>query len=81
MALVHSADKRLKAWPGLARTLYFSTASDDDIGHAVEVLQAALRSKAPQGVTWFYQSWPDLHHSSIYPGASPMVLRKLFPPK
>ena len=81
MALAHSAATRLKAWPGPIGTLYFATASDDDIGDAGEILQAALRANAPHGLSWFYQSWPDLHHSNIYINASPRVFRQLFPPE
>ncbi|GGY18044.1 hypothetical protein GCM10008098_07380 [Rhodanobacter panaciterrae] len=81
MALAHSAATRLKARPGLTGTLYFATASDDDIGDAGEVLQAALRANAPHGLIWFYQAWPDLHHSNIYINASPRVFRQLFPPE
>jgi len=81
MALAHSAAARLKAWPGLTRTLYFATAGDDDIGDAGEVLQAALRAHAPHGLSWFYQPWAKLHHSNIYIHASPKVFRQLFPPE
>lgn len=81
MALAHSAAARLKAWPGLTGTLYFATASDDDMGDASEVLQAALRANASHRLTWFYQPWPTLHHSDIYINASPKVFRQLFPAK
>lgn len=81
MALARGAAMRLKAWPDLTRTLYFATASDDDIGAASDALQAALRADAPHGLTWFYESRPDLQHSTIYRGASPGVFRKLFPVK
>lgn len=79
-ALVHAATTRLKAWPGLQRTFYFATASDDDIGHASSILQDALHTVAPPGLRWFYESRPDLHHSDIYRRSSPAVFRKLFPP-
>ncbi|HET7923207.1 MAG TPA: alpha/beta hydrolase-fold protein [Gammaproteobacteria bacterium] len=79
-ALAHAAAARLKAWPpGLQRRLYFSSASDDIIGDALDVLQAALRKDAPAGLTWQYQHWPELKHATTYRGASPIVFRKLFP--
>lgn len=81
-ALVHSAAARLQAWPpGLHRTLYFSSASDDIIGDALDVLQAALRAHAPKGLRWAYQPQPQLHHADIYVKSSPQVFRKLFPPE
>lgn len=81
MALAHASAAHLQAWPGLTRILYFATASDDDIGDAGEVLQAALRANAPRGLSWFYQPWPDLHHDNIYINTSPKVFRQLFPPE
>lgn len=50
--LAKGAAARLKAWPDLKRTLYFASASDDDIGNAVETLQAALRATKPKGLIW-----------------------------
>ncbi|MGY3038426.1 putative alpha/beta superfamily hydrolase [Rhodanobacter sp. TND4EL1] len=81
MALARGADARLKAWPGLRRTLYFATASDDDIGDASGMMQTALHTTAPQGLHWSYQAWPELHHDNIYIKASPAVFRQLFPPE
>lgn len=81
-ALVHSAAAHLQAWPpGLHRTLYFSSASDDIIGDALDVLQAALRAHALKGLSWYYQPQPQLHHADIYMKSSPQVFRKLFPPE
>lgn len=80
-ALARGAAAQLRAWPGLKRTLYLASASDDDIGRALEILQAALRSTAPKGLTWYYEPRPDLHHGNIYRRASPTVFRKLFPPR
>ncbi len=79
-SLAHSAAARLRAWPGLTRTLYLATASDDDIGDAMQPLRTALLSTKPKGLIWYYAPRPDLHHSDIYRRASPGVFRKLFPP-
>lgn len=79
-ALARSASARLQHWPGLHRTLYFASASDDVIGDALDLLQRALRTQAPEGLTWYYQPRPDLHHRDIYRRLSPSVFRKLFPP-
>lgn len=78
-ALARAAAARLKAWPGLTRTLYLASAGDDDIGHAMSTLRAALRATAPSGLTWYFEPHLDLHHSDIYRRASPAVFRKLFP--
>jgi predicted alpha/beta superfamily hydrolase len=78
-ALVKGAADRLRSWPpGLGKTLYFATASDDDVGGAAAALQETLHQHAPRELRWEYQAWPDLDHSNIYRRASPSVLRKLF---
>lgn len=79
-ALARGAATRLRQWPGLTRTLYFASASDDVIGNSLDLLQAALRTAAPEGLTWYYEPRPDLHHADIYRRLSPSVFRKLFPP-
>lgn len=78
-ALARGAATRLEAWPGLTRTLYLASASDDEIDDALQILQAGLRSTAPKGLTWYYEPRPDLHHGDIYRRASPSVFRMLFP--
>ncbi len=80
-ALVRGAAERLRAHPRLRATLYFATAGDDGMEDAAKALAAALRSAALKGLTWYYEPWPDLKHSTIYRGASPVVFRKLFPPE
>lgn len=79
-ALARSAASRLRQWPGLTRTLYVASASDDVIGNSLDVLQAALRTTAPKGLTWYYEPRPDLHHADIYRRLSPSVFRELFAP-
>jgi predicted alpha/beta superfamily hydrolase len=79
-SLARGASARLKAWPNINRTLYLSSASDDDIGNAMKPLRAALRSTQPQGLTWYDEPRPGLHHSDIYRRSSPDIFRKLFPP-
>jgi predicted alpha/beta superfamily hydrolase len=78
-ALVEAAATHLRAWPrGLGKTLYFATASDDDVDGAAAALQETLRMHAPRELRWDYQAWTDLDHSNIYRRASPSVIRKVF---
>lgn len=80
-ALADAAAARLRDWPpGLRRTLYFSSASDDVIGTSLDTLVKALHADAPGTLTWYYEPRPDLHHADIYRKSSPGVFRKLFPP-
>lgn len=81
-ALVKGAAARLRAWPaGLSGTLYFASASDDDVDGAAGALEAAMRANAPVGLRWQYEAWPELDHGNIYRRASPTVFRRLFPPR
>lgn len=81
-ALVRGAGERLRTRPPArpAGTLYVAIAGDDGNEAAGKVLADALRASAPKSLSWYYEPWPDLKHSTIYRGASPTVFRKLFPP-
>jgi predicted alpha/beta superfamily hydrolase len=79
-ALVRQAGERLKAWPGLRKTLYLSSADEDNIAPAAARLAEVLRTNAPPGLRWQYKPRPDLRHDTIYRAASPQVLRELFAP-
>ena len=78
--LVKKAGERLKSMPGLHKTLYVASANDDiipPIAHLGEI----LGTSAPAGLRWQYKPRTDLLHSTIYRGASPQVLREMFPPE
>jgi predicted alpha/beta superfamily hydrolase len=79
-ALVRDAARRLREEPRPPAVFYFATAADDGIDDAARALATALGQSNAKGLTWFYEPRPDLKHSTIYRGASPAVLRKLFPP-
>jgi predicted alpha/beta superfamily hydrolase len=78
--LVRQAGERLKAPPDLRKTLYLSSADEDDIASAAARLAEVLRARAPAGLRWQYKPRPDLRHDNIYRASSPQVLRELFPP-
>jgi predicted alpha/beta superfamily hydrolase len=77
--LTRRARERLSVRPDLDETLYLASASDDIIPPIAQ-LGEILRTNAPAGLRWQYKPWPDLKHATIYRGASPQVLRKLFAP-
>ncbi|HKV08039.1 MAG TPA: alpha/beta hydrolase-fold protein [Thermoanaerobaculia bacterium] len=78
--LVQKAGERLKARPDLKKTLYLSSANEEDIISATTRLAEVLRANAPAGLRWQYKPRPDLRHDNIYRSASPQVLRELFAP-
>ena len=79
-SLLRSAESRLRAAPSIRARLHFATAGDDDVGNAGASLAAVFRTAAPRTLVWTYEPRPDLLHSTIYRGASPALLRRLFPP-
>lgn len=78
--LVRKAGERLRARRDLRKTLYLSSADEDNIAPGAARLAEALRAHAPAGLRWQYKPRPDLRHDSIYRSASPQVLRELFAP-
>jgi predicted alpha/beta superfamily hydrolase len=79
--LVRKAGERLKARTELRKTLYLSSANEEEIVAATTRLADVLRANAPAGLRWEYKPRPDLRHDTIYRAAAPQVLRQLFGPK
>jgi predicted alpha/beta superfamily hydrolase len=65
------------SWSG--KTLYLTSADEEDIVAGVEKLVAALRENPPAGLTWYHHPMPDQFHDTIYRASSPKALRILFP--
>ncbi len=80
-ALVKGAATRLAATPKLEGRLYLTHGGDDDIDDACRTLAKTLEDGAPPALRWTYTPHPELGHATIYRGASPGILRALFPPQ
>jgi len=78
--LVRKAGERLKARTELPKTLYLSSANEEEIVSATTRLADVLRAGAPAGLRWEYKPRPDLRHDNIYRTLAPQVLRSLFGP-
>lgn len=78
--LVRKAGERLKAGTELRKTLYLSSANEEEIVSATTRLADVLRAGAPAGLRWEYKPRPDLRHDNIYRTVAPQVLRSLFGP-
>lgn len=76
--LVRKAGERLKGRADLRKTLYLSSADEDNIAPAAVRLADVLRASAPAGLRWEYKPRPDLRHDTIYRAVAPSVLRYLF---
>jgi predicted alpha/beta superfamily hydrolase len=78
--LVRKAAERLKTQKELHKTLYLSSADEENIVAPTAHLAELLRAGAPAGLRWEYKPRPDLTHGTIYRGVAPQVLRSLFAP-
>ncbi|HEX6908811.1 MAG TPA: alpha/beta hydrolase-fold protein [Longimicrobium sp.] len=79
-ALVHAADERLRARPGVSTRIYLSSADEENIAPAAARLAETLRAHASPLLRWEYRPRPELTHATIYRAEAPRVLRELFPP-
>ena len=79
--LVRTAAERIRAAADVlaTRTVYLSSADEEEIVAATVRLAEVLRADAPPGLRWRYAPRPDLTHATIYRAAAPRVLRELFP--
>ncbi len=76
-ALAQGAGERLKALRGMKKTLYLTSADEEDIVRNTGLLAQALRAAALPGLVWFYEPRPDQHHDTIYLAAAPQAFRKM----
>jgi predicted alpha/beta superfamily hydrolase len=64
-ALVDSAGAALARGGVGGRTLYMAS-SKDDVDDRTAKFAAALRARAPRGLSWVYVPRPDLTHATIF---------------
>jgi hypothetical protein len=76
--LLAEAGERLRARPGLKKTLYF--AASRDMGPLAEKFAEALGRQAPAGLRWHHEKMPDEKHSTIYHPAALRAFRAVFAP-
>ena len=77
--MVDGAAERLRARPGVKKSLYFAS-SGDDTGEITGQFAEILSKNAPAGVKWHYEKMPDEKHSTIYHPAALKAFRALFKP-
>ncbi len=78
--LLDGAAARLRARPGLAKTLWFASSDEKGIVEDAERLAAILASDAPPGLRWHYERMPEETHGTIYHPAALRAFRALFKP-
>jgi len=77
--LIDAAAERLRARPGLAKTVYLANGMDE--GGVTERLAKALAASAPPGVRWHHQPMSAETHATIYHPAALLAFRTVFKPQ
>lgn len=80
-ALVGSAEKVLRAYPGPAKTVYVASSSDAANSAEFKRLELALKAGAGPRLTWYYRPMPAETHATIYHPAALEAFRVVFAPK
>ena len=78
--LLDGAAGRLRARPGLKKTLWFASSDEKGIVEDTERLAAILQKDAPSGLRWHYERMPEEGHGTIYHPAALRAFRVLFKP-
>jgi predicted alpha/beta superfamily hydrolase len=79
-ALLKAAEARLKAGPGLGKTLYFASSDEPGLVTTAQKLAEILAGSAPRGLRWHYEAMPEETHRTIYHPAALRAFRALFKP-
>ena len=76
--LVNKAAEKLRARPGLERSLYFASSDEKTIAAIAQRFASILTTNAPRTIWWHYESMPDEKHSTIYHAAALKAFRAVF---
>jgi predicted alpha/beta superfamily hydrolase len=76
-AMVKLAEERVKTLPG-HKTLYLSSADEEDIVRDTKRLAEILQAAAPDRLKLIYQPMPEQFHDTIYRAASPRAFRMIY---
>ena len=75
--MVKLAEERVKTLPG-HKTLYLSSADEEDIVRDTKRLAEILQAAAPDRLKLIYQPMPEQFHDTIYRAASPRAFRMIY---
>jgi predicted alpha/beta superfamily hydrolase len=78
---VQSFAAHLKVLPASHKTLYMTSADEDNIAPEAAKIADMLRAQTPANVSWYYQPMPQESHDTIYRASAPRALHTLFAPK
>jgi predicted alpha/beta superfamily hydrolase len=78
--LVNGAGERLRAQPGLEKSLYFASSDEKGIAEITRRFAEILTRAAPSGLRWHYEKMPEETHATIFHPAALKAFRALFKP-
>ena len=76
-AIVKLAEERVKSLPS-HKTLYLTSADEEDIVRDTQRLAEILRSATPDRLKLIFQPMPEQFHDTIYRAASPRAFRLIY---
>jgi predicted alpha/beta superfamily hydrolase len=79
--LARGAAERLRARPGLKKTLYLATSDEKEVVEITRPFVEVLTKIAPPGVRWHYEKMAGEKHSTIYHPAALRAFRAVFKPE
>jgi predicted alpha/beta superfamily hydrolase len=79
--LVGQAEKKLRIYTGLGKTLYVGSSRDSEKIAESRRLAAVLQDIPKSKLTWHYQPLPEETHATIYHPAALHAFRTVFQPK
>lgn len=77
-ALVRNAAARIKAMPATEKTVFLTSADEDNIHPGTARLADALRANAPASVSWTYKPMPNERHDTIYRATEAQALETVY---
>lgn len=80
-ALLNGAAERLRARPGLKKTLWLASSDEKEIAEDAQCFAEILSKSAPPGLHWHYERMPEEKHSTIYHPAALKAFRAVLGPQ
>jgi predicted alpha/beta superfamily hydrolase len=78
--LVESAAGRLRSMPKLEKTLYLAQSGEERVEGVAKRFADEVRKHAPSGIRFYFRSWPDEKHATVFHPAALTAFRTVFKP-
>jgi predicted alpha/beta superfamily hydrolase len=81
LALCLATAAHLNSLPASHKTLYMTSADEDNIAPQAARIADILRAQTQANLSGFYQPMPQEFHDTVYRSSAPRALRTLLAPK